>query len=141
MVVMLNREEHLDIGHSSWGDDPGGPEDNITISIDPILYEGDTPFRQVQATAEDIPFPSNYFASVRAGNVLSEGDEMYADMHKSLPEISRVLKPGGTLIIESLNIDSGETILKILKDLNFTIMPKSYRDDESWYIWATKRRY
>ena len=65
---------------------------------------------------------------------------MYADMHKSLPEISRVLKPGGTLIIESLDIDSGETILGILKDLNFTIMSKSYKDDDAWYIWATKRR-
>jgi SAM-dependent methyltransferase len=55
-------------------------------------YEVESSVCVIQAIAEEMPFPDNFFDIVFAGNVLH-----HTLLEKSAREIYRVLKPGGTL--------------------------------------------
>jgi SAM-dependent methyltransferase len=84
------------------------------IGCDPIKYETWVkfePLRSVQfmagVRAESIPFPDGHFDHVACMGALL----YFADPRRALQEIRRVLKPGGRLIVRTVNRNNLKTLI------------------------------
>jgi ubiquinone/menaquinone biosynthesis C-methylase UbiE len=65
----------------------------------------------VQASATDLPFPDNTFDTVVSFKVLAHIEEI----RQAMSECTRVLKPGGHLVLEFYNKRSLRHLVKVLK--------------------------
>tara|TARA_B100000749_G_C18368195_1_gene440545 strand:- start:426 stop:848 length:423 start_codon:yes stop_codon:yes gene_type:complete len=140
---MPDKEHHLDLGYSIWGDDEAfsmSPEET-TIGIDLVNIGGEAPFSEVKASAEMIPLKEESISSVWAGHVMGHNDPnwtaQYADIDKTLNEIFRVLKPGGKVFIR-VSEEDHKYVVQELRKLKFKIVA-DYHEGEENYIRATKR--
>ncbi|WP_342221096.1 bifunctional demethylmenaquinone methyltransferase/2-methoxy-6-polyprenyl-1,4-benzoquinol methylase UbiE [Candidatus Fukatsuia endosymbiont of Tuberolachnus salignus] len=74
----------------------------------------------VQANAETLPFPDNYFDCI----TLSFGLRNVTEKEKALRSMFRVLKPGGRLLILEFSKPLFEPVSKIYDAYSFHILPK-----------------
>ena len=72
------------------------------------------------ASAEKLPYEDNFFDQV----FISFGFRNFSDKEKSLNEIKRVLKIGGSLQILEFSKTQGDLFSKIYDAYNFNIIPK-----------------
>jgi SAM-dependent methyltransferase len=84
------------------------------VGCDPIKYETWDKFAQLLSVrlmadvrAESIPFPDEHFDYVACMGALL----YFADAHRALREIRRVLKPGGRLVVRTVNRNNLRTLL------------------------------
>jgi len=73
----------------------------------------------VQANAEELPFPDNYFNCV----TIAFGLRNVTDKDKALRSITRVLKPGGKLLILEFSKPSNPLLTKMYDLYSFTALP------------------
>ncbi|WP_094751579.1 bifunctional demethylmenaquinone methyltransferase/2-methoxy-6-polyprenyl-1,4-benzoquinol methylase UbiE [Psychromonas sp. CD1] len=74
----------------------------------------------VQANAEELPFPDNYFDVVS----IAFGLRNVTDKDKALASIYRVLKPGGRLLILEFSKPLYKPVSKFYDFYSFNILPK-----------------
>lgn len=74
----------------------------------------------VQANAEALPFPDNYFDCITIGFGLRNVTEK----EKALKSIFRVLKPGGRLLVLEFSKPTIELLGKVYDTYSFRILPK-----------------
>ncbi len=74
----------------------------------------------VQANAEELPFPDDYFDCVTIGFGLRN----VTDKDKALRSMYRVLKPGGRLLVLEFSKPSSEALSKIYDAYSFHVLPK-----------------
>ena len=72
------------------------------------------------SSAEKLPYEDNFFDQV----FISFGFRNFSDKEKSLNEIRRVLKVGGTLQILEFSKTEGDIFSRIYDAYNFNIIPK-----------------
>lgn len=80
-------------------------------------YGGNIQF--VQANAETLPFPDNYFNCVS----IAFGLRNVTDKDKAIRSMLRVLKPGGRLLILEFSKPSNELLSKVYDKYSFTALP------------------
>jgi demethylmenaquinone methyltransferase/2-methoxy-6-polyprenyl-1,4-benzoquinol methylase len=80
-------------------------------------YGGNIEF--VQANAEALPFPDNYFNCVS----IAFGLRNVTDKDKAIRSMLRVLKPGGRLLILEFSKPSNELLSKVYDKYSFTALP------------------
>ena len=94
----------------------------------------------VQANAEALPFPSNYFNCVS----IAFGLRNVTDKDKALASMARVLKPGGRLLILEFSKPSNEMLAKVYDKYSFTALPMMGKlitnDSESYQYLAESIR-
>lgn len=73
----------------------------------------------VQANAESLPFPSNYFDCVS----IAFGLRNVTNKDQALAEMARVLKPGGRLLILEFSKPSNPILSKAYDTYSFTALP------------------
>lgn len=73
----------------------------------------------VQANAETLPFPDNYFNCVS----IAFGLRNVTDKDKAIRSMLRVLKPGGRLLILEFSKPSNELLSKVYDKYSFTALP------------------
>jgi demethylmenaquinone methyltransferase/2-methoxy-6-polyprenyl-1,4-benzoquinol methylase len=73
----------------------------------------------VQANAETLPFPDNYFNCVS----IAFGLRNVTDKDKALRSMTRVLKPGGRLLVLEFSKPENELLSKIYDKYSFTALP------------------
>lgn len=73
----------------------------------------------VQANAEELPFPDNYFNCVS----IAFGLRNVTDKDKALRSMTRVLKPGGRLLVLEFSKPNNELLSKIYDKYSFTALP------------------
>lgn len=78
------------------------------------------PIKYVQANAEVLPFPSNYFDAV----TISFGLRNVTDKGKALAEIERIIKPGGRLVILEFSKPTSKSFQSIYDFYSFKVIPK-----------------
>ncbi|MCX2956391.1 MAG: class I SAM-dependent methyltransferase, partial [Candidatus Regiella insecticola] len=74
----------------------------------------------VQANAEALPFPDNYFDCI----TIAFGLRNVTEKQQALNSMFRVLKPGGRLLILEFSKPECKTISKIYDAYSFYILPK-----------------
>lgn len=74
----------------------------------------------VQANAEELPFPDNYFDCITISFCLRN----VTDKDKAIRSMYRVLKPGGRLLILEFSKPVFPTLSKIYDSYSFHILPK-----------------
>ncbi|EAR55268.1 ubiquinone/menaquinone biosynthesis methyltransferase [Photobacterium sp. SKA34] len=74
----------------------------------------------VQANAEELPFPDNYFDCITISFCLRN----VTDKDKALRSMYRVLKPGGRLLVLEFSKPSLEPLSKIYDAYSFHLLPK-----------------
>ena len=74
----------------------------------------------VQANAEELPFPDNYFDCITISFCLRN----VTDKDKALRSMFRVLKPGGRLLVLEFSKPIVEPLSKIYDAYSFHILPK-----------------
>ena len=74
----------------------------------------------VQANAEELPFPSNYFDVI----TIAFGLRNVTDKSKALASMFRVLKPGGRLLILEFSKPSTQALSKIYDAYSFYLLPQ-----------------
>jgi demethylmenaquinone methyltransferase / 2-methoxy-6-polyprenyl-1,4-benzoquinol methylase len=74
----------------------------------------------VQANAEELPFPDNYFDCITISFCLRN----VTDKDKAIRSMYRVLKPGGRLLILEFSKPIFEPLSKIYDSYSFHILPK-----------------
>ena len=80
-------------------------------------YGGNIQF--VQANAETLPFPDNYFNCVS----IAFGLRNVTDKNKAIRSMLRVLKPGGRLLILEFSKPNNELLSKVYDKYSFTALP------------------
>lgn len=94
----------------------------------------------VQANAETLPFPDNYFNCVS----IAFGLRNVTDKDKALASMARVLKPGGRLLVLEFSKPTNEIISKVYDKYSFTALPAMGRlitnDSESYQYLAESIR-
>jgi demethylmenaquinone methyltransferase/2-methoxy-6-polyprenyl-1,4-benzoquinol methylase len=80
-------------------------------------YGGNIQF--VQANAETLPFPDNYFNCVS----IAFGLRNVTDKDKALQSMTRVLKPGGRLLVLEFSKPNNELLSKVYDKYSFTALP------------------
>jgi len=78
------------------------------------------PINYVQANAEALPFPDNYFNIITIGFGLRN----VTDKDKALAEMFRVLKPGGKVIVLEFSKPRSKPLNKIYDLYSFKVLPK-----------------
>jgi demethylmenaquinone methyltransferase/2-methoxy-6-polyprenyl-1,4-benzoquinol methylase len=73
----------------------------------------------VQANAEALPFPDNYFNCVS----IAFGLRNVTDKDKAIASMARVLKPGGRLLILEFSKPSSQLLSSIYDKYSFTALP------------------
>ena len=73
----------------------------------------------VQANAETLPFPDNYFNCIS----IAFGLRNVTDKDKALASMARVLKPGGRLLILEFSKPSNPLLSKVYDKYSFTALP------------------
>ncbi len=76
--------------------------------------------RYVQANAEELPFPDNYFDCI----TISFGLRNVTDKDKALRSMFRVLKPGGRLLVLEFSKPLLDPLNKAYDTYSFHILPK-----------------
>lgn len=74
----------------------------------------------VQANAEALPFPDNYFDII----TIAFGLRNVTDKDKALASMYRVLKPGGRLLVLEFSKPTNELLSKVYDSYSFNILPK-----------------
>ena len=74
----------------------------------------------VQANAEELPFPDDYFDCVTIGFGLRN----VTDKDKALRSMYRVLKPGGRLLVLEFSKPIFESLSKVYDTYSFHVLPK-----------------
>lgn len=74
----------------------------------------------VQANAEELPFPNDYFDCITIGFGLRN----VTDKEKALRSMYRVLKPGGRLLVLEFSKPSSTALSKVYDAYSFHILPK-----------------
>ncbi len=74
----------------------------------------------VQANAEELPFPDDYFDCITIGFGLRN----VTDKDKALRSMFRVLRPGGRLLVLEFSKPSSEILSKVYDTYSFHILPK-----------------
>ncbi|TKF80597.1 bifunctional demethylmenaquinone methyltransferase/2-methoxy-6-polyprenyl-1,4-benzoquinol methylase UbiE [Vibrio kanaloae] len=74
----------------------------------------------VQANAEDLPFPDNYFDCITISFCLRN----VTDKDKALRSMFRVLKPGGRLLVLEFSKPVLESLSKVYDAYSFHLLPK-----------------
>lgn len=74
----------------------------------------------VQANAECLPFPDNYFDCI----TIAFGLRNVTDKDKALRSMYRILKPGGQLLVLEFSKPSNALLEKIYDQYSFRILPK-----------------
>lgn len=93
----------------------------LSIGRDRLLDNGLThPIHYVQANAEVLPFPSNYFNLI----TIAFGLRNVTHKDKALAEMYRVLKPGGKAIVLEFSKPTLEPVNKLYDLYSFKILPK-----------------
>lgn len=94
----------------------------------------------VQANAEALPFPDNYFDCI----TISFGLRNVTDKDKALRSMYRVLKPGGRLLVLEFSKPLLEPLSKVYDAYSFHILPKIgelvVKDSESYRYLAESIR-
>jgi demethylmenaquinone methyltransferase / 2-methoxy-6-polyprenyl-1,4-benzoquinol methylase len=76
--------------------------------------------RYVQANAEVLPFPDNYFDCI----TIAFGLRNVTDKDKALRSMQRILKPGGRLLVLEFSKPTSEAFSKIYDLYSFQILPR-----------------
>tara|TARA_R110002167_G_scaffold63013_1_gene177721 strand:- start:3990 stop:4754 length:765 start_codon:yes stop_codon:yes gene_type:complete len=76
--------------------------------------------RFVQANAEMLPFPDNYFDCI----TIAFGLRNVTDKQKALESMARVLKPGGRLLVLEFSKTQNPLLTKIYDVYSFNLLPK-----------------
>ncbi len=74
----------------------------------------------VQANAEMLPFPDNYFDCI----TIAFGLRNVTDKQKALESMARVLKPGGRLLVLEFSKTQSPLLTKIYDAYSFHLLPK-----------------
>lgn len=74
----------------------------------------------VQANAECLPFPDNYFDCI----TIAFGLRNVTDKDKALRSMYRILKPGGQLLVLEFSKPSNTLLEKVYDQYSFRILPK-----------------
>lgn len=74
----------------------------------------------VQANAEELPFPDDYFDCITIGFGLRN----VTDKNKALRSMFRVLKPGGRLLVLEFSKPNVEMLSKVYDAYSFHLLPK-----------------
>ena len=96
-----NNKKILDIGCGPRGSLEWADKTNLRVGLDPLakkylnLGTKKHSMQYVNATAENIPFPDNYFDIISSFNSLDHVD----DLDKVIKEIIRVLAPNGMFLL------------------------------------------
>lgn len=90
----------------------------------------------IVASIENVPLPdSSIDCIICVGSVIN-----YSDLQKSLSEFSRILKQGGTLILEYERANSAEFL--ITKQYSKTVFMQKYNyNGQSHYLWVYSERF
>ncbi len=86
----------------------------------------------VQANAETLPFPDNYFDCI----TIAFGLRNVTDKNKALASMQRVLKPGGRLLVLEFSKPQFEWLTKVYDQYSFKVLPfmgKLVTDDADSY--------
>jgi demethylmenaquinone methyltransferase/2-methoxy-6-polyprenyl-1,4-benzoquinol methylase len=75
--------------------------------------------RFVQANAEELPFPDNYFDCI----TIAFGLRNVTDKDKALASMARVLKPGGRLLVLEFSKPSSTLVSKAYDAYSFSLLP------------------
>jgi len=93
----------------------------LNVGRDKLLDKGYAQnIEYVQANAEDLPFEDNSFDCI----TISFGLRNVTDKQKALESMTRVLKPGGRLLILEFSKPTNGLIKKIYDHYSFSILPK-----------------
>ncbi|NNM59495.1 MAG: bifunctional demethylmenaquinone methyltransferase/2-methoxy-6-polyprenyl-1,4-benzoquinol methylase UbiE [Legionellales bacterium] len=88
---------------------------------DRLLNEGIThPVHYVQANAEILPFPDNYFDCI----TIAFGLRNVTHKDKALASMQRILKPGGKLMVLEFSKPLYKPLQKIYDVYSFSVLPK-----------------
>jgi 2-polyprenyl-6-hydroxyphenyl methylase / 3-demethylubiquinone-9 3-methyltransferase len=112
-------EEISKLGFSTTGIDPS--QQSIISAIN-HAKQSDLPIQYITGTGESLPLPNKYFDVVFCCDVL----EHVQDLPRVISEISRVLKPGGIFIYDTINrtMISKLVVIKVLQKWKpWAIMP------------------
>lgn len=94
----------------------------------------------VQANAEALPFPDNYFDLI----TIAFGLRNVTDKSKALASMLRVLKPGGRLLVLEFSKPSSEALSKVYDAYSFHVLPQMGKlvanDSESYQYLAESIR-
>ncbi|CAH0542019.1 bifunctional demethylmenaquinone methyltransferase/2-methoxy-6-polyprenyl-1,4-benzoquinol methylase UbiE [Vibrio marisflavi] len=94
----------------------------------------------VQANAEELPFPDDYFDCITISFCLRN----VTDKDKALASMFRVLKPGGRLLVLEFSKPASKSLSKIYDAYSFHILPKMGKlianDSESYRYLAESIR-
>jgi len=101
-------------------------------------FEGNIDY--IQANAEELPFPDNYFDLV----TIAFGLRNVTDKDKALASIFRVLKPGGRLLVLEFSKPLYKPVSKFYDFYSFNVLPKLGKliadDSESYQYLAESIR-
>ncbi len=75
--------------------------------------------RYVQANAEALPFPDNYFDCI----TIAFGLRNVTDKAKALASMARVLKPGGRLLVLEFSKPASPLLAKVYDTYSFKLLP------------------
>lgn len=93
----------------------------LNVGRDRLLDKGySAPICFVQANAESLPFPSDYFDCISIGFGLRN----VTRMNNALSEMHRCLKPGGRLLILEFSKPTHGWLSKIYDRYSFSILPR-----------------
>ena len=92
----------------------------LNVGRDRLVDQGyGSNIQYVQANAETLPFPDNYFNCVS----IAFGLRNVTDKDKALRSMTRVLKPGGRLLVLEFSKPNNELLSKIYDKYSFTALP------------------
>lgn len=92
----------------------------LNVGRDRLLDQGyGSNIQFVQANAEILPFPDNYFNCVS----IAFGLRNVTDKDKAISSMLRVLKPGGRLLILEFSKPNNELLSKVYDKYSFTALP------------------
>ncbi len=92
----------------------------LNVGRDRLMDQGyGSNIQFVQANAETLPFPDNYFNCVS----IAFGLRNVTDKDKALRSMTRVLKPGGRLLVLEFSKPNNELLSKVYDKYSFTALP------------------
>lgn len=92
----------------------------LNVGRDRLIDQGyGSNIQFVQANAETLPFPDNYFNCVS----IAFGLRNVTDKDKALRSMTRVLKPGGRLLVLEFSKPKNELLSKVYDKYSFTALP------------------
>lgn len=113
----------------------------LKVGRDKLLDKGaSSNTRFVQANAEALPFPDNTFDCI----TIAFGLRNVTDKDKALASMTRVLKPGGRLLVLEFSKPVSPIISKVYDTYSFNLLPKMgglvLNDEESYRYLAESIR-